>query len=57
MAEITATARDGLLGLIRAFDNPETGYAARPNPDMAPVYSDYLHLARVKEWAGDEDES
>ncbi len=55
--EITATARDGLLGLIRVFDDPNTGYAARPNPDMAPVYSDYLHLARVKEWAGDEDES
>lgn len=57
MGEITRTARDGLLGLIAAFDNPETGYAARPNPDMAPAYSDYLHLARVKEWAGDEDES
>lgn len=57
VAKITALARDGLLGLIAAFDDPATGYAARPNPDMAPAYSDYLHLARVKEWAGDEDES
>ena len=57
LAEIAQTARDGLLGLIAAFDDPATGYAARPNPEMAPVYSDYLHLARVKEWAGDEDES
>ncbi len=56
LAEIAATARDGLLGLIAAFDDPTTGYEARPNPEMAPVYSDYLHLARVKEWAGDEDE-
>jgi ATP-dependent helicase/nuclease subunit B len=57
LAEITTTARDGLLGLIAAFDDPATGYEARPNPEMAPVYSDYLHLARVKEWAGDEDEA
>lgn len=57
VGEIARTARDGLLGLIQAFDNPATGYEARPNPDMAPVYSDYLHLARVKEWAGDEDET
>jgi ATP-dependent helicase/nuclease subunit B len=56
LAEIAATARDGLLGLIAAFDDPAIGYEARPNPEMAPAYSDYLHLARVKEWAGDEDE-
>ena len=55
LAEIATTAREGLLGLIAAFDDPATGYEARPNPEMAPVYSDYLHLARVKEWAGDED--
>ena len=57
MSGIIETARDGLRGLITAFDDPNTGYAARPNPDMAPAYSDYLHLARVKEWAGDEDDT
>ncbi len=57
LAEIAQTAREGLLGLIAAFDDPATGYEARPNPEMAPVYSDYLHLARVKEWAGDAEDA
>ncbi len=47
----------GLVGLVAAFDDPETPYEARPHPDMAPRYSEVLHLARVKEWAaGDEGE-
>ncbi|MDB5406773.1 MAG: hypothetical protein JWL84_1685 [Rhodospirillales bacterium] len=41
----------GLRGLIGAFDRPETPYRARPRPDHAPRYSDYAHLARVKEWS------
>lgn len=52
-------ALDGLAALIRAFDDEATAYQARPHPDRAPKYSDYLHLARVKEWAsidGDGDE-
>ena len=36
--------------LIATFDRAETRYESRPNPDTAPAYSDYLHLARVKEW-------
>ena len=55
-AELAAEARAGLLALIAKFDDPETRYEARPNPDYAPEYSDYLHLARVKEWAAGEDE-
>ena len=48
-------ALEGLQGLINAFDRPETPYEARPNPEMAPKYSDYGHLARIKEWStGDE---
>jgi ATP-dependent helicase/nuclease subunit B len=49
-------ALEGLSALIAAFDDPETPYAARPHPDMAPKYSDYLHLARVKEWAASAEE-
>jgi ATP-dependent helicase/nuclease subunit B len=41
----------GVKGLIEAFDNPATPYEARPHPGRAPKHSDYLHLARVKEWA------
>ncbi|MEO5373789.1 MAG: double-strand break repair protein AddB [Alphaproteobacteria bacterium] len=46
----------GLRGLIDAFDDPATPYEARPHPGMAPAYSDYLHLARVKEWANGGDD-
>jgi ATP-dependent helicase/nuclease subunit B len=47
-------AREALMGLkalVAAFDAETTPYAARPRPAHAPRYSDYVHLARVKEWA------
>jgi ATP-dependent helicase/nuclease subunit B len=47
---LAAAARDGLLRLIRAFDDPATPYPARPHPGWAPRFSDYEHLARVLEW-------
>ncbi|SOD95671.1 double-strand break repair protein AddB [Caenispirillum bisanense] len=49
--ELAAEALAGLEALVRVFDDPATPYEARPHPDYAPAYSDYLHLARVKEWA------
>ena len=57
-SRLTDEAMDGLAGLIAAFDDADTPYEARPHPDRAPKYSDYQHLARVKEWsvAGDETE-
>lgn len=44
-------ALEGLRRLVAAFDFPQTPYRARPNPEYVPAYSDYLHLARVKEWS------
>ena len=44
-------AREGLARLIAAFDEADTPYLARPKPEAAPRYSDYEHLARVKEWS------
>jgi ATP-dependent helicase/nuclease subunit B len=41
----------GLRRLIAEFDRAETPYRARPRPDHAPRFSDYAHLARVKEWS------
>ncbi len=41
----------GLTDLIARFDNPEVPYLAMPRPEWAGRYSDYRHLARVKEWA------
>jgi ATP-dependent helicase/nuclease subunit B len=51
-------ALHGLRRLIALFDDPATPYRSRPRPDKAPRYSDYEHLARVKEWSvsGEEEE-
>jgi len=44
-------AMEGLLRLITAFDDEDTPYAAVPRRDLAPRYSDYDHLARIREWS------
>jgi ATP-dependent helicase/nuclease subunit B len=47
----------GLMNLIAAFDDETTPYLARPRATHAPRFSDYEHLARVKEWsASGQDE-
>jgi ATP-dependent helicase/nuclease subunit B len=51
VAKIVQQAEEHLTHLIATFDQAATAYEARPNPDIAPKYSDYLHLARVKEWS------
>ena len=54
--QLAAEALRGLGALIAAFDDEATAYEARPHPDKAPKYSDYLHLARVKEWTSGDGE-
>jgi ATP-dependent helicase/nuclease subunit B len=56
-AAVADEAYIGLSALVAKFDDPATPYEARPRPDKAPTYSDYEHLARVKEWStvGDSD--
>ena len=49
--EVAADAIAGLKVLVALFDDVETAYEARPRPEHAPAYSDYEHLARVREWA------
>ena len=44
-------AEDNIRRVIDAFDDEENGYLSRPNPKALPEYSDYEHLARVKEWS------
>lgn len=51
VADVAEEARAGLQSFIALFDNPATPYFARPKPDVAPRFSDYEHLARLKEWA------
>jgi ATP-dependent helicase/nuclease subunit B len=50
-ADLAERARAGLAQLIETFDDPTTPYESRPRANWAPRYSDYEHLARVKEWS------
>ena len=52
---LIATARDGVTRLFAVFADPETPFFAVPRPDIAPRYSPYEHLARIKEWRGAGD--
>jgi ATP-dependent helicase/nuclease subunit B len=56
-AAAAAIATQGLEGLVAAFDRPDTCYRARPHPTYAPRFSDYGHLARVKEWSVAEEDA
>ena len=50
-ATLAALALEGLKQLVIAFDSPDTVYQSMPDPEFAPRFSDYDHLARVKEWS------
>jgi ATP-dependent helicase/nuclease subunit B len=52
---LAAEALAGIKALVAAFDDSNTPYEARPHPDMAPRYSDFVHLARIHEWAVAEE--
>ncbi len=49
--ELAEQARQGLINLIAEFDDQNTAYRSRPRPAIAPRFSDYDHLARIKEWS------
>jgi len=51
VSALAEEARQGLAALVARFDDPTTPYRPYPRPKWAPRYSDYEHLARVKEWA------
>ncbi len=55
---LATDAVEGLRNLVARFDLEDTPYRSRPSPSAAPRFSDYEHLARVKEWSagGDEEE-
>jgi ATP-dependent helicase/nuclease subunit B len=57
VADMTAAAEDGLLTLVEKFDDPATPYLSQPRADAKPKFSDYNHLARVREWglSGDDE--
>lgn len=51
LVDVANEAYDGLLELLNQFRDENTPYLARPYPQFASRYSDYDHLARVKEWS------
>lgn len=55
---VVEQAATGLMELIEKFDDPQTPYLSQPRAEAKSRFSDYEHLARVKEWGitGDEDE-
>lgn len=48
---LAETARAGLQRLVAVFDQEDTPYSARPRSSVAPRFSDYEHLARIREWS------
>lgn len=56
MPELLADTYERLQKLINLFEFETTPYISRPNPKQVPEYSDYEHLARVKEWSVADDE-
>ena len=56
-ATLAKEAEAGLRTLIALFADAQTSYPSQPDLAHAPRYSDYAHLARVREWsAGGPDE-
>lgn len=56
--ELLERSYQNLTELVNLFEFETTPYLSRPNPKTAPDYSDYEHLARVREWSiiSDEEE-
>jgi ATP-dependent helicase/nuclease subunit B len=57
MHELAEQHFAGLTMLLNAFASEETPYLSLPFPKFAPRFSDYDHLARVKEWSATGGES
>ena len=51
VAEVAEAHFAELTALLDAFTEPETPYLSRPFPKFASRFTDYDHLARVKEWS------
>ncbi len=54
-ASAVADIRGRLAQLIATYDDPARNYLPQPNPEIAPRYSDYDHLARLPKGSGRGD--
>ena len=55
VGKVITENEEHLKETINLFDFETTAYICHPNPKRIPEYSDYEHLARVKEWKVTED--
>ena len=53
--DVLQETKEHIIETLNLFDFETTGYLSRPNPKNVPEYSDYEHLARVKEWSVKEE--
>jgi ATP-dependent helicase/nuclease subunit B len=53
--QLAAEARAGLIALASLFGREDAAYAATPDPQYAPRYDDYAHLARNSEWLSERE--
>jgi len=51
IVRIKQEAKDGLTRLISVFCDKDTPYIASPDSDHEPIYNNYEHLERKKEWS------
>lgn len=57
MNQLLDNTYERLQKLVNLFEFETTPYVCQPNPKRLPEYSDYEHLARVREWSVVADES
>ena len=57
IAAMTDAAAAGLAALVEKFDDPATPYLSQPRAEAKPKFSDYDHLARVREWSVGGDDA
>jgi ATP-dependent helicase/nuclease subunit B len=55
LSDLIESTDEGFRGLLQAYADADTPFTCRPDPGRIPRFDDYKHLARVDEWANDED--
>ena len=55
LGDIIASTSEGFQRLIQTYAKADAPFICRPDPSNVPRYDDYKHLARVDEWANDDD--
>jgi ATP-dependent helicase/nuclease subunit B len=54
--QLAEEAHTGLIALVNSFGADDAAYAATPDPQFAPKYDDYAHLARNAEWLSEREQ-